>query len=151
MNAKETLRKLAEALNIVSEAPEQVAEAPIVEIEKEVVEEAIPVEVEATDPKEAIEENTVANASELEEVSPEAETETEVLEDPRVKELEAQLQALKDILKQTIETPTIESVAVPIDDKGLTHSVEKPISSNHKKIGNKGNDTMSRVFKYINN
>ena len=75
----------------------------------------------------------------------------EVKEDTRVAELEKQLQDLKDILKRTIETPVEEAVTAPIDDKGLTHSPEKLIERKHTKIGKKGGDTMSRVFKYINN
>lgn len=151
MNAKETLKKIAEALNIVGdkvEAPEVVepkAEEAKVEAVAEVVE-----AVEAT--PEAVVEEAAKEVKETEvEVTSEVETKV-VEEDPRVQELEGQLNDLKDLLKAAMAQPEEVKVEVPVEEpKGLTHSPEKNVNKKSTKIGNKGKDTLSRVFKYINN
>lgn len=148
MNAKETLKKLAEALNIATDQKEFEATVETVEEAK-----ADPVEVAAEQPA------TEAQPEKIE--APVAEVE-EAEEDPRVSELEGQIKELQEILKNALssepevdpEPPMVEMpmVEMPSEEpKGLTHSPEKEVRQKGTKIGDKGGDMMSRVFQYINN
>lgn len=155
LNAKETLKKIADALNVVSndepkvkeviETPETVEAQETPEVTKEVVETP-----EAT--KETAE---VAKEVEEPKEEPKAEEKEEVkVNDSRVKELEAQIESLKDIISKSLEQEEVKQQApeVPTEEpKGLTHSPEKPVRKKANGIGSKGGDIKSRVFKYINN
>ncbi len=165
MNAKETLKKIADALNITSSTPEKQEAAPIVEavepveaVEAPVVNEKAVESVEVADTKTedvpAIEPEAIAPI-----VDKDENLEIEVVEDisekvdnARVKELETQLEDLKKILENALSEPKEEiKPEQPKADEGLTHSPEKTVSKKAAGIGNKGGDVMSRVFKYINN
>ena len=130
--AKETLEKIAKAIGIATEEPTV-----------ETVEET----VEATEePAEALEEKVEDTVETVEAPEPK--------EDKRVEELETQINELKEILKNALESnkdeaPVIEAPVV--EEKGLTHSPEAEVKVKQKKLGNKGGDIMSNVFKYINN
>lgn len=161
MNAKETLQKIAEALNIVDAEPK--VEAQEIENTTEVVEseapETVTEEVKAEEP--AVEQPEAEAKPEQQEQSVEDKAEAEeapkeVKDDSRVAELERQLADLKEILKNAMGQPAEEEKEIPEppkaeEPKGLTHSPEKAVSSKAKGIGNKGGDIMSRVFKYMNN
>ena len=157
MNAKETLKKIAEALNIAGGEPiEEVKTEVKAEVEAETVETKAEVEEIVTE----VAEEVKAEAEVVEEPTKEAEAVVEVTEvvqeptesDKRVAELENQLNDLKKLLKDAMATPEVPEMEIKQEDpKGLTHSPEKTIRPQHTKIGNKGKDTLSRVFKYINN
>ena len=148
MNAKETLQKIAEALNIVDAQPavEENVEQPVVEAQVEeqpVVEESKPEEPVADQP--VVEEPVV-------EEQPEAQPEP-VAENNEVELLKKQLEDMKEILKNALAQPD-EPVVPEIPKKepeGLTHSPEANVQQKAKGIGRKGDDIMSRVFKYMNN
>jgi predicted HAD superfamily hydrolase len=74
-------------------------------------------------------------------------------QEDRVKELESQIDELKSILKDALESKTEEVVPeLPVDDKGLTHSPEKAVEKKAVKISKKGGKSIiDNVFKYINN
>jgi len=136
LNAKETLKKIADALNVVSNdepKTEEVVETP------EATEGTTEVKEEVEEPKE----------------EPKAEEKEEIkVDDSRVKELEAQIESLKDIISKSLEQEEVKQEApeVPTEEpKGLTHSPEKPVRKKANGIGSKGGDIKSRVFKYINN
>ena len=156
---QETLRKIAEALGVVTA---EVKEDAVVE--KVATEENKDAEVVA-DVKEDVvapeAEETVAEATKVIEDAPEA-PEAEVTpakaeeptEDPRVAEMQKQIEDLKAILTNALSQPEVETEVVPEvkeEPKGLTHSPEKPVASKNTGIGKKGNSIQSRVFKYINN
>ena len=145
MNAKETLKKIAEALNIVDEQPavEENVEQPVVE--EQPVEQPEPV---ADQP---VAEEPVAEEPVAEE-QPEAQPEP-VAENNEVELLKKQLDDMKEILKNALAQPD-EPVVPEIPTKepeGLTHSPEAQVRQKAKGIGRKGDDIMSRVFKYMNN
>lgn len=156
MNANEALRKIAEALNIVEAEPkvenvEQPVEQPIEQPVEEKTEQ--PVEESVEQPVENVieEQNEVVEENEEQPSEPE-----QPKNDERVAELERQLADLKEILKNAFtQEPEVETkVETPVqknEPKGLTHSPEKTVKPQVKAIGNKGNDIMSRVFKYMNN
>lgn len=160
LNAKETLKKIADALNVVSndeqkteevvETPEVVEAQDATEVTEEVVETPEATEVTAEVKEEAVEEK-----SEEPKEEPKAEEKEEVkADDSRVKELEAQIESLKDIIAKSLEQEEVkqEVPEVPTDEpKGLTHSPEKPVRTKANGIGSKGGDIKSRVWKYINN
>lgn len=156
MNAKETLQKIAEALNIATASPqvepvkeEQTAvEAPVTEVEESVTEELVTEEAQA---------EPVAEVSEQEE-TPDEPTEEPVAEeqqDDRVLDLERQLADLREILKNAMTEPVAEELPVApkaAEPKGLTHSPEKTVSSaKGGGIGKKGESIQDRVFRYMNN
>ena len=156
MNAKETLQKIAEALNIVTASPqvepvkeEQTAvEAPVAEMEVESITEELVTEEAKAEP--------VAEVSEQEENDdPTEEPVAEEQKDDRVEELEKQLAELREILKNAMSEPVAEELPVApkaLEPKGLTHSPEKSVSSaKGNGIGKKGESIQDRVFKYINN
>lgn len=149
MNAKETLKKIAEALNIVG-GEETIANVveKTEEVKPQEVAEAVETEVEATP-------EVVTEVTE-EVVEAVVEKTEEVKEDPkasRVEELEGQLNDLKKLLKDAMNQP--EPVEVPEikqeAPKGLTHSPEKEVKKKMDGIGQKGDSIQSRVYKYINN
>lgn len=159
MNAKDTLKKIAEALNIVSEEKpvqetvEQVAEE---NAEAPVQEEAKLEQVESEQEEQPAEETAEETAEEpaAEEPAQEEPKQEEPKSDPRVEELERQLADLKEILKNAMAQPEEKEIPEPpkpAEPKGLTHSPEKPVRTKAKGVGNKGEDIMSRVFKYMNN
>lgn len=153
MNANEALRKIAEALNIVDAEPKvENVEQPVEEQPVEnVIEEQTEV-VEANEEQPSDPEQQPENVEQPNEVE-------QPKSDERVAELERQLADLKEILKNAfaqsepeVEQPVVEApVQKSEEPKGLTHSPEKPVKPQVKAIGNKGNDIMSRVFKYMNN
>ena len=168
MNAKDTLKKIADALNITSTTPEKQEAAPIVDavepveapvVEAPVVNEKAEESVEVAD-TEAEDIPAVEPVAEAPVVNEDEKLEKEVVEDisenkvddARVKELESQLNDLKKILENALSEPKEEIKPEPVKaDEGLTHSPEKKVAKKAAGIGKKGDDVMSRVFKYINN
>lgn len=156
MNAKETIKKIADALNITSE-----------ETVKETKEEVTPVEtveeVKAEDTVEATEEaKTTEKVEEVtEEVKAEENDSKEVVEPvkeeaaPANAELEAmkaQIEELKSLLRTAVKEDSktedvIEVAEEPVQP--LTHSPEANVPTNTKKIGGHGGDMLSRVYKYM--
>lgn len=153
MNAKETLQKIAEALNIVDAQPAvEAVEQPVAEKqpveqpveEKSVVEESV---AEKQAVEEPVAEKPVVEAPVVEE-QPEL-----AAENSEVELLKKQLEDMKEILKNALAQPD-EPVVPEIPKKepeGLTHSPEAQVRQKAKGIGKKGDDIMSRVFKYMNN
>jgi hypothetical protein len=146
LNAKETLQKIAEALNIAAQPQETTEVQPTpqpeaVEPKKELIEEPTPEVVEEVK-AEVVEE-------------PKAEPKEEVKEEPkdnRVEALESQLADLKKILADAMKVEEVETPVVPEPEpKGLTHSPEKEVKTTAKGVGRKGTTIQERVFKYINN
>lgn len=140
LNPKETLQKIAEALNIVAKdetaAVEPVAEVPTPEPAVEPV-----AEVPAVEP-------VVPEA-------PEPEVVPEVVAEPVVSDREAELakqvEDLKGILAEAMKQPEAPA-AEPAEPKGLTHSPEAVVKQGSGRgVGNKGGTIQERVFKYINN
>ena len=163
MNAKETLQKIAEALNIASSEPKEVSveetkveDTPVVDTE---VKEETPVEevkesAEAVETAEAVEVKE-EKATEEPTVKDEASEEVEVSKDSeRVAEMQKQIEDLKAILQNALSQPAEEKVEAPQieqEPKGLTHSPEKPVQKKANGIGQKGSSIKDRVFKYISN
>lgn len=169
MNAKETLKKLYEAIGGTieneptveavekqEEAPEAAAEA-VVEEAPETTPEAAEEAVEATEPVEAQDEE---KEEAKEEAAPEAEKVEEAPEsNARVEELERQLSDLREILKNAFAQEEAEPVkeAAPAapevkeEPKGLTHSPEKTVEKRLPKQQQNGGSIQSTVYKYMNN
>ena len=137
MNAKDTLKKIAEALNIVSDdAKEVVSDA--IDSTQEVIE----------DVAEAVL-DTVEDAGEA--IQDAAEAISPTPQDERVGELEKQLADLKEILKNAMTQEEAPEVEAP-EPKGLTHSPEKQVAKKAASgVGRKGNSIQERVNRYINN
>lgn len=149
MNAKETLKKLAEALGVVSEnenvtesietTQEEVQSTPEVENVEETVNEVI------EEPKEE------ASVTETEEVNEPVQAEETVKEDTEVNALKEEIENLKKILKAAIEEESKPEVVIPTEQtKPLTHSPEKKMAPKAQGIGQKGASIQERVYKYIN-
>tara|TARA_R110001592_G_scaffold204577_1_gene454637 strand:+ start:14253 stop:14744 length:492 start_codon:yes stop_codon:yes gene_type:complete len=162
MNAKETLKKIAEALNIVGEEVkdkvEDVVEA-VVDVAEDVAEAVVDV-AEAVEEKVADVIDAVGDKLEdageslqdsASQIDPEKDRSNE---DERVKELESQLNDLKKLLKDAMAEPELPALE-PIKEetpKGLTHSPEKEVKkASGQGIGRKGASIQERVHKYINN
>jgi hypothetical protein len=147
MNAKETLKKIAEALNIIDEQPavEENVDQPVVEtqIEEQPVEE--------TKQEEPVADQPVAEEPVVE-AQPEA-NEEPAAENNEVELLKKQLDDMKEILKNALTQPDepVMPEAPKKEPEGLTHSPEASVRQKAKGIGKKGDDIMSRVFKYMNN
>ena len=150
LNAKDTLQKIAEALNIAAQPQETTEVQPTpqpeaVEPTKELIEEPTPEVVEEVK-TEVVEEPKA---------EPQLETEAEPKEevkDNRVEALESQLADLKKILADAMKVEEVETPVVPEPEpKGLTHSPEKEVKTTAKGVGKKGTTIQERVFKYINN
>jgi hypothetical protein len=150
LNAKDTLQKIAEALNIAAQ-PQQTTEVQptpqpeAVEPTKELIEE----------PTLEVVEDVKTEVVEEPKVEPQVETEAEPKEevkDDRVEALESQLADLKKILADAMKVEEVETPVVPEPEpKGLTHSPEKEVKTTAKGVGRKGTTIQERVFKYINN
>jgi fused signal recognition particle receptor len=149
LNAKDTLQKIAEALNIAAQPQEATEVQPTpqpeaVEPTKELIEEPIAEVVEEV-------------KTEVEEPKAEPQTETEVepkeeVKDDRVEALESQLADLKKILADAMKVEEVETPVVPEPEtKALTHSPEAEVKTTAKGVGRKGTTIQERVFKYINN
>ena len=150
LNAKDTLQRIAEALNIAAE-PQQTTEVQptpqpeAVEPTKELIEEPTPEVVEEV--KTEVVEEPKAEPQEVTEVEPKEE-----VKDDRVEALESQLADLKKILADAMKVEEVETPVVPEPEpKGLTHSPEKEVKTTAKGVGKKGTTIQERVFKYINN
>lgn len=148
-SAKETLKKLAEALGVVANEEEKVEEV--------VAEEATVEEPKAEEVVEETAETEEPKAEEVaEEVTEEAEVKEEPVEEPaedsRMKEMENQLSELKELLAKALAEDNKEEAVPEIpkeEPKGINHSPEKEVRTQGKGIGNKGNSIQSRVWKYI--
>ena len=150
LNAKDTLQRIAEALNIAAE-PQQTTEVQptpqpeAVEPTKELIEEPTPEVVEEV--KTEVVEEPKAEPQEVTEVEPKEE-----VKDDRVEALESQLADLKKILADAMRVEEVETPVVPEPEpKGLTHSPEAEVKTTAKGVGRKGTTIQERVFKYINN
>jgi len=149
LNAKDTLQKIAEALNIAAQPQETTEVQPTpqpeaVEPTKELIEEPI-AEVVEEDKTEG--EEPKAEPKE----EPKAEPKEEVKDD-RVEALESQLADLKKILADAMKVEEVETPVVPEPEtKALTHSPEAEVKTTAKGVGRKGTTIQERVFKYINN
>ena len=149
LNAKDTLQKIAEALNIAAQPQETTEVQPTPQ----------PEAVEPT--KELTEEPTAEVVEEVKteveepKAEPQIETEAEPKEDvkdDRVEALESQLADLKKILADAMKVEEVETPVVPEPEtKALTHSPEKEVKTTAKGVGKKGTTIQERVFKYINN
>ena len=150
LNAKDTLQKIAEALNIAAQPQETTEVQPTpqpeaVEPTKELIEEPTPEVVEEV--KTEVVEEPKAEPQEVTEVEPKEE-----VKDDRVEALESQLADLKKILADAMKVEEVETPVVPEPEpKGLTHSPEKEVKTTAKGVGRKGTTIQERVFKYINN
>jgi len=150
MNPKETLQRIAEALNIAAQPQETTEVQPTpqpeaVEPTKELIEEPTPEVVEEV--KTEVVEEPKAEPQEVTEVEPKEE-----VKDDRVEALESQLADLKKILADAMRVEEVETPVVPEPEpKGLTHSPEKEVKTTAKGVGRKGTTIQERVFKYINN
>ena len=159
MNAKDTLKAIAEALNIVSgdakevtaEATPEVAEVvtEVAEVAPEVAPEAVENEAPEVTPEVA---EVVEVAPEVIEVAPEVAPDVAPeVDNSRVNELEKQLSDLKEILKNAMTQPEAPEVEAP-EPKGLTHSPEAPVAKKAASgVGRKGGSIQERVNRYINN
>ena len=150
LNAKDTLQKIAEALNIAAQ-PQQTTEVQptpqpeAVEPTKELIEEPTPEVVEE------VKTEVVEEPKAEPQIETEAEPKEEVKDD-RVEALESQLADLKKILADAMRVEEVETPVVPEPEpKGLTHSPEKEVKTTAKGVGRKGTTIQERVFKYINN
>ena len=149
LNAKDTLQKIAEALNIAAQPQETTEVQPTPQ----------PEAVEPT--KELTEEPTAEVVEEVKteveepKAEPQIETEAEPKEevkDDRVEALESQLADLKKILADAMKVEEVETPVVPEPEtKALTHSPEAEVKTTAKGVGKKGTTIQERVFKYINN
>lgn len=154
MNAKETLKKIADALNIAAEPTEKPTPQPeTVEPTKELIEEpTAEVVEEVTEVKEEATEEPKVEPQKETEAQPETEVQKEEPKDERVEALEKQLADLKSILADAMKQPEPAEVEVPKEEpKGLTHSPEKQVKKVANGVGKKGASIQERVFKYINN
>jgi len=147
LNAKDTLKKIADALNIAAEpTPQPEPVEPTKELIEEPTAEAVE-EVKQEEPK--------AEPQEVTEAEPKEEVQEQPKEEPkneRVEALEKQLEDLKSILADAMKQPEPVEVEVPKEEpKGLTHSPEKQVKKTANGVGKKGASIQERVFKYINN
>ena len=158
MNAKDTLKAIAEALNIVSGDAKEVTPEVAPEAVKVATDETT--EVAEVAPEVVGDETTevateVAEVAEVApEVTPEAVEAAPEVDNSRVNELEKQLSDLKEILKNAMTQP--EVIEAPIveapEPKGLTHSPEAPVAKKAASgVGRKGGSIQERVNRYINN
>ena len=147
LSAKDTLKKIADALNIATETPA----AEVVAVPEVTAEPVAPTpEPEVAEIVEPAAEPVVEPVAETPaaEVVPE-----EVKEDPRVEALEQQLKDLKGILADAMKVDEPIAPELPqAEPQGLTHSPEAVVKSESASgIGKKGQSIQERVFKYINN
>jgi len=143
--AQETLRKIAEALNIASEPTPVVAEpvAEVTPVAEPAPAEAVP--VVAAEPAPAVVEPAPVEPTEPAPVEPAP------VADTRVADLEAQLADMKKILADAMREPEpVAPVAAPAPVAGLTHSPEAVVAKKANGIGKKGSSIQDRVHAYIN-
>ena len=172
MNAKDTIKKIADALNI-GESEDKAKVEETQEVKAETAEE--PKKAETTDTvseepkKKEVDSFTIEDDSKPAdepkdiEVAPESVEEPkaevkqekveevakdEVKDDPRISKMQSQIDDLQKMLEAAVssEAPAVEEGIQP-----LTHSPEGKPESNHKKIGGHGGTVLDRVYKYINN
>ena len=156
MNAKETIKKIADALNI-SDASQEAAPvadetketAPVEETKVEATEE----KVEETKVEEPKAEETVETPEVKEEVKEEVKAEEPKAEepktDPKVAELENQLAEMQKLLDAAIKQDKAVEEAPEAPVQPLTHSPETKAANEPKRMGGHGGTIMDRVFKYI--
>tara|TARA_R100000544_G_C2206289_1_gene49451 strand:+ start:351 stop:809 length:459 start_codon:yes stop_codon:yes gene_type:complete len=151
MNAKETIKKIADALNITSE--ETVKEVKEVETPVEAV-----VETAVEAPKEA--EATPEVAEVVEEVKVEENDSKEPVEaieeaapaNAELEAMKAQIEELKSLLRTAVKEDSKKEEVIEVAEqpvKPLTHNPEANVPTNTKKIGGHGGDVLSRVYKYM--
>ena len=154
MNAKDTLKAIAEALNIVSGDAKEVTP----EVAPEVVKVATDETTEVAEVAPEVVKDEAPEVAEVAEVAPEVTPEAveaaPEVDNSRVNELEKQLSDLKEILKNAMTQP--EVIEAPIveapEPKGLTHSPEAPVAKKAASgVGRKGGSIQERVNRYINN
>ena len=156
---QDTLRKIAEALGVVTAEVKEDAVVEKVTTEENIeTKESVDVVEDVVAP---VVEEKVAETTEIIEEAKEEVLEPKAVdkveepkEDPRVAEMQKQIEDLKAILTNALSQPEEETEVIPEvkeEPKGLTHSPEKPVASKNTGIGKKGNSIQSRVFKYINN
>jgi len=153
LNAKDTLKKIADALNIAAEPTEQPTPQPeAVEPTKELIEEPT---AEVVEEVKEVKEEPKAEPQEETEAEPKEEVQEAPAQEPkseRVEALEKQLEDLKSILADAMKQPEPTEVELPQEEpKGLTHSPEKEVKKTANGVGKKGTSIQERVFKYINN
>ena len=150
MNAKETIQKIADALNITKDDAKEVTP----EVTETPTEAPATVETpEAAPVAEEVKEEKVA------EEAPETVVETvdEVTEAPSAERVEldamkAQIDELKNLLKAAVREDSKEEAKIEVEEAPvapLTHSPETTSEVSHKKIGGHGGDVLSRVYKYM--
>ena len=152
MNAKETIKKIADALNITSDAET---------VTPEVTETPTPVEAVVETP-EAVEDAPVAEdiaevkveeePSEIAEVAIEEAPEAISADRVELDAMKAQIDELKNLLKAAVREDSKEEAKIEVveaDVAPLTHSPETTSEVSHKKIGGHGGDVLSRVYKYM--
>ena len=154
MNAKDTLKAIAEALNIVSGDAKEVTP----EVAPEAVKVATDETTEVAEVAPEVVKDEAPEVAEVAEVAPEVTPEAveaaPEVDNSRVNELEKQLSDLKEILKNAMTQP--EVIEAPIveapEPKGLTHSPEAPVAKKAASgVGRKGGSIQERVNRYINN
>ena len=168
MNAKETIKKIADALNITADASQEAApvadetkeETPVEETTETKVEEKAPEVTEEAkeapadakgelimDDADKAETTTEVAETKAEEVIEESKEDEKVEIDPRVAELEGRLAEMQKLLDAAVkeEAPVVEPEVKP-----LTHSPETIAAKDVKKIGGHGGSVLDRVYKYIN-
>ena len=158
MTAKETIKKIADALNIVqsddikkTEETTEVAPESAEEKVEEVKEEATEEVAEDTKTEETPEETKDVEVEEAkEEDAPKVEKVDENNE--KIAQMEKQLEELQKLLEAAVssENEKAEAPVVQEDVKPLTHSPETKPEVKHTKIGGHGGTILDRVYKYIN-
>ena len=151
MNAKETIQKIADALNI-GDAAEKEVKVEDTKTEDVKVEDT---KVEATEEKvEDAKVETTEDAKPEEVDAAEDVKEDAKEEDSRIKDLQKQVEDLSKLLEVAVskDADTKEEIVPEIpEDKvePLTHSPETTPETTTKKIGGHGGDVLSRVYKYM--
>lgn len=148
--AQEILENIANALGVKPEEKEQTQETVVEEKEEPKTEEVVEEQQEVEEEVEV-----ESKEEETEEVSENEEETISESENNRIKELESTIDSLKEMLAQGLlnekkeeKVQEVKPVEEPV--KPLTHSPEASIERKNTKIGDKGDNIMSRVYKYMN-
>ncbi len=154
MNAKETIKKIADALSIGTE--EEVTKVEDTTVTEEKVED---VKAEATkETTEEVKAETVEDVKTEEDVKSEkVDTEgeddkKEAKEDSKIADLQKQVDELSKLLEVAVSKEVKEDIIPEIPEnevEPLTHSPESTPETTTKKIGGHGGDVLSRVYKYM--
>ena len=154
MNAKETIKKIADALNITSDeqketpAVEETVETPVEETTVEAPEatETTPEVVEEVKEEKVEEKAPEAVTEAVEEPTPDTNTDNAELD-----AMKAQIEELKGLLRAAVVEDSKEEKIETVEEdvQPLTHNPEANTAKKHKKIGGHGGDIMSRVYKYM--